>query len=456
MPVDPNNPVSSGAAPGTSSTATQGGSGNGNTTGSGALTTTIVPVTNNIVVTNNDGSKDFYDAQTGNLVNTVAAPSAPTLQDILGSLATKATTAAKGASSTATPTNTTGGSSPTATSTQPGGATTGGTGVGGGGTGTGTGGGGNGGTGTGTGGSGSGTGTGTGTSGSYTYGTSGTGASATGTNPGITNLGGSFGGGREATLIGIPTTQETVAPMTSQYTPQPVSLFASGGSTTSDLSSGTYNPIGDTSGGLQTLSPAYAKAGAKAALLGVPKITETPASLFANQYSQAPVQSLAQQVPVVTMADGGQTPTYSYNQTGFPHSSPVFGHGKPTTLYGGLGHPSFGDMSGRLIDVPGHAEGGEIEGHNPEFFSEGGIHHFVQGGGTGTSDSVPAMLANGEFVLPADIVSGLGNGSNDAGAKVLDEFLKVIRAHKQSNNPKELPPDSKGPLGYLLEAKRKA
>jgi hypothetical protein len=420
------------------------------------------PTTGNVTQKLSDGITKVLDAE-GNVLSTTGAatPAAGvTLQDILGSLATKATTTAKGASSTATPTNTPGGASATSTNTQPGGATTGGTGGGGtGGSGTGSGtGSGIGGVGIGSGsGSGGAGGTGTGTSGSYTYGTSGTGtASATGNNPGITNLGGSFGGGREATLIGMPTTQETVAPMTSQYTPQPVSMFASGGSTTSDLSSGTYNAIGDTSGGLQTLTPAYGKTGTKAVLLGTPRITEAPASLFANQYSSSPVQSLPETVPVVTMADGGQTPTYNYNQTGFPHGSPVFGHGRPTTLYGGLGHPSFGDMSGRLIDIPGHAEGGEIEGHNPEFFSEGGIHHFVQGGGTGTSDSVPAMLANGEFVLPADIVSGLGNGSNDAGAKVLDEFLKVIRAHKQSNNPKKLPPDSKGPLGYLLEAKRKA
>jgi hypothetical protein len=65
------------------------------------------------------------------------------------------------------------------------------------------------------------------------------------------------------------------------------------------------------------------------------------------------------------------------------------------------------------------------------------------------------MLANGEFVIPADIVSGLGNGSNDSGAKVLDEFLKTIRKHKQKTGADKLPPDSKGPLGYLLEAKRK-
>lgn len=104
--------------------------------------------------------------------------------------------------------------------------------------------------------------------------------------------------------------------------------------------------------------------------------------------------------------------------------------------------------------------GGDVEGHNPTFFSPGGLasmeNTYVKGEGDGTSDSVAAMLADGEFVIPADVVSKLGNGSNDAGAEVLDEFLTTIRAHAQKHDPKELPPDSKGPLAYLAEAKKKA
>jgi hypothetical protein len=106
------------------------------------------------------------------------------------------------------------------------------------------------------------------------------------------------------------------------------------------------------------------------------------------------------------------------------------------------------------------AEGGNVSDHKPEFYSEGGLNsldnRYVTGNGDGTSDSIPAMLANGEFVIPADVVSSLGNGSNDSGAKVLDEFLNVIRKHKRKADPKKLPPDSKGALGYLLEAKKKA
>jgi len=59
------------------------------------------------------------------------------------------------------------------------------------------------------------------------------------------------------------------------------------------------------------------------------------------------------------------------------------------------------------------------------------------------------MLATGEFVIPADVVSALGNGSSDAGSHALDHMLKTVRKHKQSNSPDELPPDSKHPLDYL-------
>jgi hypothetical protein len=99
------------------------------------------------------------------------------------------------------------------------------------------------------------------------------------------------------------------------------------------------------------------------------------------------------------------------------------------------------------------AEGGMVPQHpmgQPEFYSEGGAGTtYIQGRGDGTSDQIPAMVANSEYVLPADIVSALGNGSSDSGASVLDQFIKTIREHKHSNSPDELPPQSKGPLEYL-------
>jgi hypothetical protein len=106
-----------------------------------------------------------------------------------------------------------------------------------------------------------------------------------------------------------------------------------------------------------------------------------------------------------------------------------------------------------------HSEGHSVGEHQPEFYSEGGLnsmqHTYVTGDGDGTSDSIPAMLANGEFVIPADVVASLGNGSNEAGASVLDQFMKVIREHKRDAHSDHLPPDSKGPLAYLQEAQKK-
>lgn len=61
----------------------------------------------------------------------------------------------------------------------------------------------------------------------------------------------------------------------------------------------------------------------------------------------------------------------------------------------------------------------------------------------GMDDSVPAMvmgsqgeprgmakISNGEYIVPADVVSMLGDGNTEAGAKVLDRFIESIRKMK--------------------------
>jgi hypothetical protein len=112
-----------------------------------------------------------------------------------------------------------------------------------------------------------------------------------------------------------------------------------------------------------------------------------------------------------------------------------------------------------LLSFFSFAEGGMVPQHpmgQPEFYSEGGAGStYIQGRGDGTSDEIPAMVANSEYVLPADIVSALGNGSSDSGADILDQFIQTIRAHKHSNPPSELPPESKGPLEYLSDVHMK-
>ena len=76
----------------------------------------------------------------------------------------------------------------------------------------------------------------------------------------------------------------------------------------------------------------------------------------------------------------------------------------------------------------GFQEGGDVG----EYF-EGQ----VEGKGDGMSDEIPfrveggnpdfALLSKDEYVIPADVVSMLGNGSSDAGADELDDFLTDVR-----------------------------
>lgn len=54
----------------------------------------------------------------------------------------------------------------------------------------------------------------------------------------------------------------------------------------------------------------------------------------------------------------------------------------------------------------------------------------VGGPGDGRSDEIPAMLSDGEYVMDAETVALLGNGSNKAGAKALDKFRANIRKQK--------------------------
>ena len=70
-----------------------------------------------------------------------------------------------------------------------------------------------------------------------------------------------------------------------------------------------------------------------------------------------------------------------------------------------------------------------------ETFSPG---RFIEGAGDGLSDSIPAnidgqqeaRLSDGEFVIPADVVSGIGNGSSDAGSAKLFDMMSKIRKRR--------------------------
>ena len=76
---------------------------------------------------------------------------------------------------------------------------------------------------------------------------------------------------------------------------------------------------------------------------------------------------------------------------------------------------------------------------------------YLAGATDGMADKVPASieqvqpaaLSDGEYVIPADVVSHLGNGNSDAGAKVLDTFLTKVRKSRTGNGKqgKEIDPN---------------
>jgi hypothetical protein len=68
----------------------------------------------------------------------------------------------------------------------------------------------------------------------------------------------------------------------------------------------------------------------------------------------------------------------------------------------------------------------------------------------GRSDDIPAVLSDGEYVMDAETVALLGNGSSDAGAKQLDRMRESLRKQKGKALSKgKFSPNAKSPLAYL-------
>ena len=144
-------------------------------------------------------------------------------------------------------------------------------------------------------------------------------------------------------------------------------------------------------GNLQNLNPQYADRGLTASQV-----------VGAMQGTQAPLQFT--------------DPSYSPAVTG--------------SLSGILGAKNGGGLEDALESI--------TEGAEKIADMEGGQVYFegmVKGNGDGMSDEIPfsiegkqpALLSRDEYVLPADVVASLGNGSSNAGADMLDKFMTDVR-----------------------------
>jgi hypothetical protein len=91
----------------------------------------------------------------------------------------------------------------------------------------------------------------------------------------------------------------------------------------------------------------------------------------------------------------------------------------------------------------GMAGDGDMPGMSDNSFA-------VNGPGTGRSDEIPAMLSDGEYVIDAETVALLGDGSSKAGANRLDQFRINVRKDKGRNLAKgAFSVNAKRPEHYL-------
>lgn len=134
-----------------------------------------------------------------------------------------------------------------------------------------------------------------------------------------------------------------------------------------------------------------------------------------------------------------------FGYSGFGLDAPVDVNPNMNYSYG-LGTDPIENVSGNGVAYAAH--GGQIN-----HMARGGIADLVptyaaggrllRGDGDGMSDSIPAVitgqkpqraaLADGEFVIPADVVSHLGNGSTEAGSRKLYQMMDKIRYARTGN-----------------------
>ncbi len=185
--------------------------------------------------------------------------------------------------------------------------------------------------------------------------------------------------------------------------------------------------------------------------VGEPIYSATPGSSAQKQYftdrytaltpyeAPGPEYRRAAEGGLMKMAVGGPVETMSamnsvggnmqYPQAGLQtalYSNPAVQRPEPVNIIAPSGEPAVGAYTGEAKFA-----GGGLSSLGS--YSDGG--RLLRGPGDGVSDSIPAVigkrqparLADGEFVVPARIVSEIGNGSTEAGARKLYAMMDRVQ-----------------------------
>jgi hypothetical protein len=151
---------------------------------------------------------------------------------------------------------------------------------------------------------------------------------------------------------------------------------------------------------------------------------------------------------------------YTYNRQPINYGGDIYNYGLNTNE-----HRFF---TPTVYESQQYAEGGSVVPDNYGYytygdipstmkgFAKGGLSALAKGGiSDGRSDDIPAVLSDGEFVIDAETVALLGNGSSKAGADRLEEMRHAIRKQKGGALSRgQFSPDAKSPLAYLKTSKR--
>jgi hypothetical protein len=132
--------------------------------------------------------------------------------------------------------------------------------------------------------------------------------------------------------------------------------------------------------------------------------------------------------PYRTMAAGGVTDLDNYDQTPqmqSPGTLDIPNRNEVSNNQGYMGDSVQLMAHGGVSDLGGYSDGGRL----------------LKGPGNGVSDDIPATiagkqparLATNEFVVPARIVSEIGNGSTDAGAKALYAMMDRVQKDRSKS-----------------------
>jgi hypothetical protein len=185
-----------------------------------------------------------------------------------------------------------------------------------------------------------------------------------------------------------------------------------------------------------------------------PDVVTPPTPLYHAQYAEGGITSLATggnpgnfDTPLPNPQGYKLQPSMMYTQV--PQDSSgllpqdILNIMRSNGFAGGNGGFDFPNFNGsNQSSTQGYAAGGMTDGGISTLgsYSDGG--RLLKGPGDGMSDDIPAKiggkqearLADGEFVVPADVVSHLGNGSTDAGAKHLYKMMDKVRKARTGNH----------------------